>query len=108
MNEARAGDERSEILLSSLTSWVLPPLPSFRSFGLELHLTDCAAEEIAAACFEDKTGARGLGGMLERTLRDFKFELGGRYGDKAIEVVIDGEVVRDPKAGLDRVLKELH
>jgi ATP-dependent protease Clp ATPase subunit len=70
-------------------------------------LTDCGAEEIAAACFEDKTGARGLGGMLERTLRDFKFELGGRYQDKTIDVVIDREVVRDPKGGLDRILKEL-
>jgi len=68
---------------------------SFSSFGLDLQLTDCAVDEIAQKCFDDKTGARGLGGVLEEVTRDFKFELGGQQGEK-IAVKIDRDAVRDP------------
>jgi len=95
-------------LTSSSNSVLRREMESFRSFGLQLHLTDCGAEEIASRCYQDKTGARGLGGMLESVLRDFKFELGGRFSDRVIDVIIDSEVVKDPKAGLDSVLESLN
>ena len=66
---------------------------SFSHFGMSLSLTDCGVSEVARLCHEDDTGARGLGAVLERVTRDFKFELGGRdYGE---EIVIDAEAVRD-------------
>lgn len=99
----------SPIKLTDLVLASLTPLAhrSFRSFGLELHLTDCGAEEIASACFDDKTGARGLGGLLESIVRDFKFELGGRF-DKPIDVVVDRKVVQDPRAGLEKLMESLN
>ncbi len=47
----------------------------FAGYGIDMQMTREAIEEIAALAEEEKTGARGLMTILERTLRNFKFEL---------------------------------
>ena len=44
---------------------------------------------------------------MESIVRDFKFELGGRF-DKPIDVVVDRKVVQDPRAGLEKLMESLN
>jgi ATP-dependent protease Clp ATPase subunit len=48
---------------------------SFEGYGIEFNITPEAVNKIAEQAIKEKTGARGLMTVLERILRDFKFEL---------------------------------
>ena len=75
----------------------------FAGYGITLTLTECALREVANRAVAERTGARGLLTVLEETLRDYKFEL---PGSGITELEVDAEVVREPKARLEKLLLE--
>ena len=60
--------------------------------GVELEFTDSALNEIADMAVEKKTGARGLRGILENTLKDAMFSVPSDYS--ITKVVITPDTVR--------------
>ena len=75
----------------------------FEAYGIQAQFADSALEKISVEAAEEKTGARGLMTVCERLFREFKFEL---PGTPVTELIIDGELVADPKASLAAVLEK--
>ncbi|PWU07202.1 MAG: hypothetical protein C5B47_06550 [Verrucomicrobia bacterium] len=48
---------------------------AFRAYGIDVQFEDSAFHEIAELALQENTGARGLLTVLEKLLRDFKYEL---------------------------------
>ncbi|MFO1530614.1 MAG: AAA family ATPase [Kiritimatiellia bacterium] len=71
-------------------------------YGIALDFTDDALDEVAARAAAEKTGARGLLTVLERVLRDFKFEL---PSTPIRTLRIDAAAVRDPATALKGLLE---
>lgn len=94
-----AGD-LEQVLVKSEGSVLLQFREDLQGYGITLHTTSEAIKAIAHRAEEEKTGARGLMTVLERILRDFKFELPST-GVKLLE--INAETVEAP----DRALQEL-
>ena len=75
----------------------------FEGYGIELEVTEAALHEIARQAAEQQSGARGLVTVLERTLRDFKFELPSTPIER---LVLCEEAVRAPKQKLQQLISE--
>ncbi|MDR3144053.1 MAG: AAA family ATPase [Puniceicoccales bacterium] len=73
--EALKADDLRNILVSSEGSILKQYAEDFNGYGINFSMDDDAIAEVAKAAAEEKTGARGLLTVLERLLRDFKFEL---------------------------------
>lgn len=71
----------------------------FEAFGIKANFEDDALKQISETAAQEKTGARGLMTVCERTLRDFKFEL---PGTAVTELTIDRELVDHPGPVLER------
>lgn len=65
---------------------------------IELEFTDSAIKKIAQNCIDIKTGARGLHTEIERILLPHMFHIRKYKDNKIIKVVIDDELVNNPKA----------
>ena len=91
-----------EIMRSSEGSLIRQYEREFEAFGIQAEFRDEALEKIAESAAGEKTGARGLMTVCERLLRNFKFELPGTAVN---ELVIDGSLVDDPDAVLDKLRK---
>jgi endopeptidase Clp ATP-binding regulatory subunit ClpX len=72
----------------------------FEGYGIELEFTPESLEEIAARAEREKTGARGLLTVLERALRDFKFELPSLAVRR---LTVDLDLLQRPQDTLDRL-----
>ena len=96
-------EDLEQILLCADESVLKQYKADFEGYEIELNVTDGAVTEIARRAEKEKTGARGLMTVLERMLRDFKFELPSS-ATRSFEVTAD--TVRDPQATLSSVLKE--
>ncbi len=72
----------------------------FRGYGIELGVTPEAVRQIALRAHTEKTGARGLMTVMEKALRDFKFEL---PSTEIESFELTTRVMEDP----DRVLLEM-
>lgn len=66
--------------------------------GIELNFTCDAIRRIAQNCIDLKTGARGLHTELERILMPHMFHIRKYKENKITELVIDEELVKEPKA----------
>lgn len=73
--EPLKADDLADILVSSEGSILRQYESDFRGYGIDFSVTKEAVEAVAKLAYEEKTGARGLMTVLERTLRDFKFDL---------------------------------
>lgn len=71
----------------------------FEAFGIKARFDDDALKQIAEMAAEEKTGARGLMTVCERSLRDFKFELPGTAVN---ELTINSELIENPDPVLER------
>eukprot|EP00548_Thalassiothrix_antarctica_P002935 CAMPEP_0194142474 /NCGR_PEP_ID=MMETSP0152-20130528/11716_1 /TAXON_ID=1049557 /ORGANISM="Thalassiothrix antarctica, Strain L6-D1" /LENGTH=617 /DNA_ID=CAMNT_0038841425 /DNA_START=220 /DNA_END=2073 /DNA_ORIENTATION=+ len=71
-------------------------------YGINMTATDNALNEIAKMAEKEGTGARGLVTILEKTLRQHKYEL---PSTSITEFVLDKQTVVEPKAGLYRLLE---
>jgi endopeptidase Clp ATP-binding regulatory subunit ClpX len=75
----------------------------FRGYGIALMVEREAVAEIARRAAKENTGARGLMTVLERLLREFKFELPST-SIKAVEIT--SASVADPPAALAELLRQ--
>ena len=77
---------------------------AFSTYGIVAEFTDCGLRELAKQAVSEKTGARALMTILERVLRDFKFELPSSTLNR---IKIDKQLVRNPKRQLKVLLGQL-
>ena len=92
-----------EILLSSEGNVLEQYRSDFSGYNIEFKMTNDAVSMIAENAAEEKTGARGLVTVLERTFRDFKFELPST-GIKSFEV--DEQTVKNPEASIKELIEQ--
>ena len=73
--QALTAGDLEKILLTSEGSILQQYRADFSGYGIDFEITPEAVREIAGQAQAENTGARGLMTVLERVLRDFKFEL---------------------------------
>lgn len=73
----------------------------FEGYGLTLKAEEGGLRRVAELAVKEKTGARALVTVLERTLRDFKFEL---PSTTCQELTLTRALVEDPKHALSELL----
>ncbi len=96
-------DDLEQIMLHSEGSILRQYESAFAGYGLKVEFTPEAVREVAEGAQAEKTGARGLMTVLERVLRDFKFEL----PSTGIELLRVGrDTVRDPGSALRELLTQ--
>lgn len=94
-------DDLSAILTTSEGSVLKQYQQDFQGYGMTFDVTKEAIEEIAKQAHEERTGARGLMTVLERTFRNYKFEL----PSTAIQhFEITTETIAEPKEHLKKLL----
>ena len=76
---------------------------AFDAYGIDVAFDDEAMREVARLAAREATGARGLMTVLERVLREFKYELPSARVER-LEVTAD--LVRDPASRLAFLLRE--
>ena len=101
--EELSKDDLRDILLSSEGNVLEQYRSDFAGYNIEFKLTDGAIAKIAEKAAEEKTGARGLVTVLERTFRDFKFELPST-GIRSFEV--DEETVDHPVGTMSELIEQ--
>lgn len=99
--ESLTADDLAEILTNSEGSLLRQYEDDFRGYGIELTFTPEAIEAVAKLAYLEKTGARGLATVLERILREFKFELPST-GIRSLEVTT--ELIDDPHGTLHQLI----
>jgi len=75
----------------------------FDGYCIDFKIDDEAIERIAEQAADEKTGARGLVTVLERTFRDFKFEL---PSSGIRNFAVSGRTVDHPKESLTELLEQ--
>lgn len=73
----------------------------FAGYGITVDFEPDAIREVAQRAHAEKTGARGLMTVLEKTLRDYKFELPSTT-HRSLKV--SGKMIRDPHQCLQDIL----
>ena len=101
--EALKARDLANILTSSEGSILKQYKEDFAGYGIDFNITAEAVNEVAKKAIKEKTGARGLMTVLEKTLRDFKFELPSS-GIKHFE--LNTNTVESPKEQLTKLLFE--
>ena len=92
-----------KILTGVSNNYIQQYQEAFEGYDIQLNVSEDAIKEIAHQAAEEKTGARGLLTVLERTFRDFKYMLPG-LGVKTLDIV--AEDIQDPKKGLGKVIQK--
>jgi endopeptidase Clp ATP-binding regulatory subunit ClpX len=77
---------------------------SFDAYNIDVSFDDDALRAVAERAAEEKTGARGLVTILEKTLRDFKYELPST-GIQNLKVT--NKTVKQPDHALKEALREV-
>ena len=96
-------DDLGEILRSSEGNVLEQYKADFAGYDIKFSIDDGAIDKIAEQAADEKTGARGLVTVLERTFRDFKFEL----PSVAIRsFAVSSQTVEDPKLALSELLEQ--
>lgn len=85
-------DDIKKIILEPKNSVFNQYKELFQYDGIKLEITDEAIEAISEICLKKKTGARGIRGVLDKTLRDASFELPSMAGTYS-KCVITAEAV---------------
>ena len=98
-----SADDLEQIMLSSEGSVLKQYRQDFNGYGVHLEIEPKAIRKVAEKAHKEKTGARGLMTVLERVLRDFKFELPSA-GVKTLKVSAD--TIENTQKTLDKLLEE--
>lgn len=96
-------DDLFHILRTSEGSIIRQYEQDFSAYGIEALFEDDALRRIAELAAEEKTGARGLMTVSERTLREFKFELPSTCVKR---LAVTRALVDRPGAELARLMTE--
>ena len=100
---ALTADDLEKILLTSEGSILQQYRADFAGYGIDFEIAAEAVREIARQAHAENTGARGLMTVLERVLRNFKFELPST-AIKSFQ--IDRNTIARPQAVLQTLLKQ--
>ncbi|MDR0428516.1 MAG: AAA family ATPase [Puniceicoccales bacterium] len=95
--ESLEKEDLAKILRTSQGSILFQYKHDFEGYGIRLHVTEEAIDEIAARAVKEKTGARGLMTILESLLRDFKFYL---PSTNIRDLWVTQETVENPRKAL--------
>ena len=95
--DALDADDLFDIMKRSAGSLIRQFEREFLAYGITARFEDSALRVMAQRASSEKTGARGLMTVWERTLRDFKFELPSLGLN---EFTVDETLVHDPSAAL--------
>lgn len=90
-----------KILSESKESIIYQYLDAFNSYGIELSFDRSALMAIAELAFVEKTGARSLMTIIEKTLRDYKFDLPSLAVSK---LVVDEDLIKRPQQKLEELI----
>ena len=96
-------DDLFHVLSRSESSLLHQYERSFAAYGISLRFQPEALRRLAALARDEKTGARGLMTVLERTFRDLKFRL---PSTKIRSLNITSETVENPAAALKKLLSK--
>jgi len=96
-------DDLFHVLSRSESSLLHQYERSFAAYGISLRFQPEALRRLAALARDEKTGARGLMTVLERTFRDLKFRL---PSTKIRSLNITSETVENPGAALKKLLSK--
>lgn len=96
-------DDMIHILRDSKSSYLKQCTMAFEGYGIEAFVIPETFEIIADKAIKEQTGARALMTVIERTIRDFKFEL---PSSKCRYLLITPEMIRAPKTYLKSLLKD--
>lgn len=99
--ENLTAEDLEQVLVRSEGSVLLQFRDDFGGYGIRLNVSSEAIREIAKRAETERTGARGLMTVMERVLRDFKFEL---PSTSVRTLELTDETVRDPQRALRAVL----
>lgn len=101
--EPLSAEDLEQILVKSEGSILNQYRDAFRAYGIEFTITTEAIREIAGQAHRENTGARGLATVLERVLRDFKFE----FPSTTIQAFeLTAETIASPAAALKDLLRK--
>jgi ATP-dependent Clp protease ATP-binding subunit ClpX len=90
-----------KILKNKYSSVVQGKKMDFRAYGIELDFADDALRILANRAHSEKTGARGLLSVFEKTLIKFEKTL---PSTEITKLTVDGKVVEKPEAVLQKML----
>lgn len=93
-----------KILTDVSNNYISQYKQAFLDYGIELNVRQDAISEIACMAAEEKTGARGLLTVLERTFRIFKYEL---PGSKINAFDVTADTVRNPQQAYQEMLENI-
>ncbi len=96
-------DDLFHILKHSEGSIVRQYENAFRAYGINVLFADNGLRKIAESAIEQKTGARALMTVCEKTLRNYKFEL---PSTSLTEFVVTAEVVDTPDVQLKKIIED--
>lgn len=91
------------ILKYSEESIVYQYQDAFEAYGITIDFTDEALREIAREAFKEKTGARSLMTIIEKLLRDYKYELPSSSVDY---VRVDNYLINNPQLVLHNLMQQ--
>ena len=96
-------DDLYAILLNPNSAVTVGKKQDFRAYGIKIQFEDAALREIAERACRERTGARGLSSVMERTLLHFEKKL---PSTSIRHLVVSLDMVRNPKAELVRLLDD--
>lgn len=96
-------DDLFHILKHSEGSIIRQYENAFNAYGISVLFANCGLQRIAEQAIEQKTGARALMTVCEKTLRNYKFEL---PSTSTTEFVVTAEVVDEPNKLLHRIIED--
>ncbi len=96
-------DDLYHILKHSEGSIIRQYEQAFRAYGIEALFSDEGLRQIAKEAHVQKTGARALMTVCEKTSREYKFEL---PSSSVQEFVVTASVVDDPAGELKRIMED--
>ncbi len=96
-------EELQQILEQAEDNILSKYIEDFEGYGIKLNFSEDALRNIAEKAAGENTGARGLMTVLERLLRDYKFELPSTV---VKELTIDAETLKNPEQALTELLEK--
>ncbi len=92
------------VLLESEGSILKQYTDDFIGYGINFEMTPPAISQIAEKAYLQQTGARGLMTVMEKLLREFKFELPSSF---LTNFVVTDETIKNPEGELKRLLESV-
>lgn len=99
--ETLSAEDLAQILKNSEGSILDQYHRDFKGYDIDFSITDEAIMEIADRASRERTGARGLMTVLEKTFRDFKFELSST---SITNFEVNSDTIADPQKALTDLL----